>query len=202
MRTRAKPLPADERRAQIMAVAKPLIREHGINVTTRQIADAAGLAEGTLFRIFPTKSDLLHAVIASTFDPSDTCDAIDDIDHELDLPDRLAELIDILTEHVTEVAAVFPLLREIGHSGPDGHDPHRLREHQHEHQRMLTTAVADILKPDADRLRVPLTDAAAFVQSSVLLMSHPMMKHGCMDNPDNLITVLLYGIVHASEETS
>ena len=43
-RTRAAALPPSERRAEIIAATLPLVREHGANVTTRQIAEAAGIA--------------------------------------------------------------------------------------------------------------------------------------------------------------
>jgi len=42
-RTRAAALPPSERRAEIIAATLPLVREHGANVTTRQIAEAAGI---------------------------------------------------------------------------------------------------------------------------------------------------------------
>src|SRR5690606_40981582 len=54
-RTRARPLSRADRRNAIAAATVPLLVEHGAAVTTRQIADAAGVAEGTLFRAFADK---------------------------------------------------------------------------------------------------------------------------------------------------
>ena len=54
---RAAALPADERRSMIVAAALPLLLEHGEMVKTRDIAAAAGIAEGTIFRVFATKDD-------------------------------------------------------------------------------------------------------------------------------------------------
>ena len=42
---RASALPADERRAAIVAAVRPVVLEHGERVTSRQIAEAAGVAE-------------------------------------------------------------------------------------------------------------------------------------------------------------
>ena len=46
--------------APIVDAVVPLLLEHGGDVTTRQIAEAAGIAEGTIFRVFPDKAALLH----------------------------------------------------------------------------------------------------------------------------------------------
>lgn len=67
--SRAKPLPPDERRASLIRAARALILEHGYDVTTRQVAEAAGVAEGTLFRVFPTRNDLIVATVADALSP-------------------------------------------------------------------------------------------------------------------------------------
>jgi len=52
------------RRAQIVEVALGLFAQQGFDGTsTRQIAQAAGVAEGLIFHYFPTKAQLLTAVL-------------------------------------------------------------------------------------------------------------------------------------------
>src|ERR1700750_2170473 len=66
---RAAPMAPAERRRAIVDVVVPLLLEHGSDVTTRQIAEAAGIAEGTIFRVFPDKAALLMAAAEETMNP-------------------------------------------------------------------------------------------------------------------------------------
>ena len=52
---RAAPMAPDERRRAIVDVVVPLLLQHGDGVTTKQIAEAAGIAEGTIFGSSPTR---------------------------------------------------------------------------------------------------------------------------------------------------
>ena len=46
----------------------PLILEHGVGITSRQIAEAAGVAEGTVFRAFGDKESLIAAAADAFFE--------------------------------------------------------------------------------------------------------------------------------------
>ncbi|HEU5030127.1 MAG TPA: helix-turn-helix domain-containing protein [Spirillospora sp.] len=60
-----KPLRADARRnrARILAAAEEVFTEHGAAASTEEVAARAGVAVGTVFRHFPTKRDLLAAIM-------------------------------------------------------------------------------------------------------------------------------------------
>lgn len=68
----------DDRRRAILAVLVPLIVEHGGDVSTREIAQAAGIAEGTIFRVFPDKKSLMLAAAEEAINPADGQAAFDE----------------------------------------------------------------------------------------------------------------------------
>ena len=93
-RARAAALPPEERRARIVEATLPLLLAHGAAVTTRQIAEAAGIAEGTIFRVFPDKETLIAAVVEAALDTSAVDAALDAIDAALPLEARLVAAVD------------------------------------------------------------------------------------------------------------
>jgi AcrR family transcriptional regulator len=60
-----RPLRADARRnrARILEAAEQVFAEQGASGSTEEVASRAGVAIGTVFRHFPTKDDLLRAIM-------------------------------------------------------------------------------------------------------------------------------------------
>src|SRR4051794_41957373 len=90
-RERARPLSPEERRAKLVDATLHLLREHGRAVTTRQIAEAAGVAEGTIFRVVESKEELVELAITRAFEPGALIDRIEEIDPEQPLHVRLVD---------------------------------------------------------------------------------------------------------------
>jgi AcrR family transcriptional regulator len=84
--------------------------EHGSDVTTRQIADAAGVAEGTLFRVFEDKQAIIDAVVSRFMDPAPTAAAIAALDPELPLERLVAELVTLITARFQGVMGIMSAL--------------------------------------------------------------------------------------------
>ena len=100
---RATALPPAERRAAIVAATLPLMMQHGTRVSTRQIAQAAGIAEGTIFRVFPDKEALVAAVVDSAFDPAPVERALAAIDASLPFDERLTLAVVIMQRRLRDI---------------------------------------------------------------------------------------------------
>ena len=58
---------ARRNRKRILAAAREQFSEHGLDVHIEQIARAAGVGVGTIYRHFPNKEDLLQALVDERF---------------------------------------------------------------------------------------------------------------------------------------
>lgn len=193
---RAGRLPPDERRAAIVAATLPLVLRHGAGVSTRQIAEAADVAEGTIFRVFPDKDALMRAITAKAFDPEPTLRELAAVDRDQPLRDRLVAVVQILQRRLT---GVFGLLDALGLAGPphghhDAHDPrceHRAPSTMND---AFRTAVVDLVGPDRNQLKVPPMELAHVLRLLVISGTHPRITDGRPLHPDQIVAILLDGL--------
>ena len=186
-RTRAAALPPSERRAEIIAATLPLVLAHGSAVTTRQIAVAAGIAEGTIFRVFPDKESLIEAVVESAFDTASVDAALTSIDPTLPLEARLVEAVDLLRRRVADLWRLRTALgmMQVSGGGPSMSDKHRPQD--------LTT-LASLFEPDRDRIRRDPLDAAHLLRGMTVACTHPALV---LDDPlpsAEIVSLFLDGI--------
>lgn len=197
---RAPALPPDQRRAAILRAARPLLLEQAGTFTTRQVAEAAGIAEGTLFRIFGTKRELMQAMISDAMDPTDVCEDLDAIDRSLPLDERVTLVLARMQRAINDVSAVFAALFQIpdadanGLGNPPHHHSPGAKARSEAQSRQLQQAIARVLAGDADVLACSLDEAAALVSSMAFATAHPHVNHHPDSNPHRLARLLLGGL--------
>lgn len=108
---RAPALAKEERRKAIVEATLPLLLEHGPGMTTRQIAEASGIAEGTIFRVFTDKEALIEAVVERALDLAPLEQRLGDINPSLPMEERLHAAVRILQERTQ---GVWQLLSNVG----------------------------------------------------------------------------------------
>lgn len=147
----------DERRAAIVAAVFPLIQRHGAQVTTRQIAEAAGVAEGTIFRAFDSLQDVLEAVALDVLSPGRLSDFLAERPFTGRLADDVGLALDLVVEYYDRVSVGAA----VGHAQNSGERAGcALDQLAHRHRELLA-ALADRFSMHVDQLA---TSPARFAQ--------------------------------------
>jgi AcrR family transcriptional regulator len=178
----------------LIAATEPLLEEFGRDVSTRQIAEAANVAEGTIFRVFATKDALIEAVMEDVFDVQSTCDELRRIELALDLTARMVAAVRVLQGRLRRVFALFHSMR----LGPRPDKPD-LRARQKSDNSRLNAEIIRLLQPDHDRLRVPPEEAADALRAITFALTHPIFGNGRNPRPEQIVDLVLHGI--ATEAT-
>lgn len=181
---RASALPPDERRSMIVAATLPLLLANGEMVTTRQIADAAGIAEGTIFRVFADKDAVIAAAIETALDPAPLEDALRAIDRTLPLDTRLEDAVAIVQQRVVDM---WRLVSNIGA---------RFHEHAHAQGPLADSDALVALFAEADartQVGVEPAVAARLLRALTLSVTHPMLAGEPMA-PAEIVSLFLHGV--------
>jgi AcrR family transcriptional regulator len=177
---RAAALPADERRSMIVQATLPLLLENGEMVTTRQIADAAGIAEGTIFRVFDDKDAVIAAVIDAALDDEPLERALSAIDLGAPFERGVAAAIEILQRRVVDV---WRLASSIG-----------TRFHDRARRPIADSdALVTLFEANRARLSVEPIVAARLLRAFTLSVTHPMLVGEPMSPPE-IVKLFLYGV--------
>ena len=175
---RASPLPPDARRQAILDATVPLLRERGVHVTTRELAEAAGVAEGTLFRVFPDKAALVRAAVGQALDPEPLLAELAVID-STELRPALRAAVAAMLSRTRDVAALLTLVHELADdaTGPGHDDHHHPRPAGGAHAiDAVVTALTEVFAPHRDALRSDPGTCAQLLVTLVVATSAPMMR--------------------------
>ncbi|QIG41438.1 TetR/AcrR family transcriptional regulator [Nocardioides anomalus] len=195
-RARAKPMSPEERLDRLVDTTLTLLREHGRSVTTRQIAEAAGVAEGTIFRVVDSKDELVERAITRAFEPGALIERIQEIDLAQPLPARLVTLVAILQQRFR---ATFELMRKVGMVRPadsahDSPEAVELREYVH-------ALLEGVVGEDRALLSVPVRDFVHRLRLMTFAGSHPLIADGELLAPEEIVDTLLHGLLRKESES-
>ncbi|KRF16763.1 hypothetical protein ASG90_10990 [Nocardioides sp. Soil797] len=191
----------EDRRQAILDAVVPLLIEHGADLTTRLIAEAAGVAEGTIFRVFADKTELMRAAAEEAISPAHgradfeaMLAANDDLHERV----RLASVALKIQLHRTMrvMFAVRSHLMKHGEpptsGGPPGPPQFVIRANKE-----LLAMLTDLFAPYADRMRLS-PDRAAVVFRSLVFGSAGMDLDADL-TPDQIADVIVGGVMLPEE---
>jgi AcrR family transcriptional regulator len=187
----------ERRRELIVRAALPLVIEFGTSVTTAQIARAAGIGEGTIFRAFGDKDALLDACVTAALLPDDTLAQLAGISLDQPLAARLVEAAEALAGYLARMGAVVGALAASGgrqsRPNPEGRAAHRAAA--------SSEALVALFEPEREKLRIPperLADTFHF-----LVMSAGRGAEAGASSAESwreLVDLFLYGALTTSNE--
>lgn len=179
----------EDRQASIIDATIPLLLEHGRGVTSKQIAEAANIAEGTIFRAFGDKETLVQAAIEKYLDPEPLRDALRAIDPSLPLEHKVRAIIYLLRERFQ---SVMRIMATVGHERP----PVPQVRHQ------FVGIIEQILAPELDRLNWPAERVAYILRLISFSSAFPALNEGVEFSIDDLTRIVLVGIVGELDDTN
>jgi AcrR family transcriptional regulator len=181
-----------DRRKAILDAAVPLLIKRGPAVTTSEIAQAAEIAEGTIFRVFPDKSALIFDAVELTMDPARVARGIKDIAAHKSFEARLADAARLLSDYFNQVTAIGECLRALSLQGSVRHGD--VGKMVKESSAIITAALTDFFSQHRAALRVPPSSAVAAFRGLVFASVHPMLPPRDRLKTDEVAQILMSGI--------
>ena len=164
----------------IVDATLPLLLRSGEMVTTRQIADAAGIAEGTIFRVFEDKDAVIAAVVERALDTEPLDRALRQIPIDQPFAHWLEDAVVIIQQRVVDI------WRLVSSIGSRFHDKSRGPQE-------LAGALVETFAANRERLAVEPVVAARLLRALTLSVTHPVLVDEPMSPPE-IVHLFLHGV--------
>ena len=178
----------------------PLILEKGATLTSREMAEAAGVAEGTIFSVFPDKPAVIVEAVKATMNPAPIRAAIADVSPTAPLEDQLESVAGILLERSERIGTLVGVLRTIQPIGAK--KPAEAHRFVTESNAAILTALTDLFEHHRDNLRVEPDRAAVTFLGFVFANAHPLMAANAKPGAAEIVDMLLRGIAAPDAEAA
>ncbi len=183
---------AEDRRRAIVAAVIPLLAAKGASVKTADIARAARIAEGTIFRAFPDKATLIYEAVKAGMDPAAVCSAIENISAALPLKAQLARAAELLLAHWNRVSSLAEACRSL--PPPTGRRRVDGLQLVKQSAQAIQAALAVVFERHSDELCVAPSTAVAAFRGLIFASAHPLMRADQRLDIEDVVAVLLTGI--------
>ena len=165
----------------IIESTMPLLVEHGPDLTSKQIAEAAGVAEGTIFRAFGDKEALIDATMKKFLDPEPLRNELRAIPADIALDDKMLRIVELMRKRFSDVFRVMAAIRK---PHPQGHDTRRI----------FGEIISEVLSPHLNELNWPTERCAHVIRLVTFAASLKPFNAGTEISSPELTEILLYGL--------
>ena len=159
----------------------PLLAEYGRDISSKQIAEAAGIAEGTVFRAFGDKESLIEAAIVKFLDPEPLRRGLRAIDPRLPLEQKVLAVVMLMRQRFGEIFRIMAMV---------GGGPPPRRDQRHE----FAAIIGRLLEPEAEDLNWPPERVAHIIRLIAFASSLPALNEHTEFTETELVSIVLYGI--------
>lgn len=175
---------AAENRAAILVAARDIFAEHGRSAPMTLIAQTAGVGQGSLYRHFPTRGQLIHAVYESNLVALESLAQQDE--------STIDDVLEALYRQLTDAAAFIAVL-----DSAESHNPH-LASIRARLRKLLSDKFSDIRRRGSLREEITANDIyLAFGMLAALLhQTPPSDRRGAARHAWGLLRHALYRADH------
>lgn len=143
-------MPKEQRRKALITATIPLIQQNGMSVTTRQVAEAAGVAEGTIFRVFDSLQDLVQTSVMSALSRENLEALLADCDLGDTLEDKTRATLVLFGERIDTIHSLMVAVHHTADTPP----AECLRDELTARRNELEAWLTERFTPHADELRI------------------------------------------------
>jgi AcrR family transcriptional regulator len=149
------------------------------------MAEACGVAEGTLFRAFGDKESLITAAIEAYFDPLPLSTAIRSVDPALPVDGKVEAVLALLRERFEGVIGLMSALKVT-----DGPPPIARSA-----SATWLEAFEELMRPHRDELRAPVATVGYYLRLVAFATAIPPVNAPHEFPPDELLPLVTRGVL-------